>query len=89
MLRDEIRQALDEMPVVNGHEHWGPSIVAYADGQGYPMDPPFLLAHTYLFGDMIAAGAPFPFDEVPQRSERPAGDPAVAEANLGEDPALA
>jgi len=78
MIRNDLRAALEEMPIVDGHEHWAWSIAEYPDGQGYPLDPPFLLAHTYLIGDIKAAGAD-PEMENPQRDSRPKGDPAEAE----------
>ena len=53
MVRDEIRAALDEMTVVDTHEHCSAHLHEKMDTL---LDLPYFLTHTYLAGDLVAAG---------------------------------
>ncbi|MBO3803010.1 MAG: amidohydrolase family protein [Candidatus Brockarchaeota archaeon] len=48
-----IRSALDDMEVVDHHDHIGEPFMASA---GHEADLPYFLANAYLYGDLVAAG---------------------------------
>jgi len=54
-LQKEIRQALDEMRLVDHHDHLTNPFLAKPDTE---MDLPYFLTHTYLQGDLVASGMP-------------------------------
>ena len=56
MVRDEIRQALDEMKVVDTHEHLTLCAGHLHEKMESLIDLPYFLTRVYLAGDFVAAG---------------------------------
>jgi predicted TIM-barrel fold metal-dependent hydrolase len=50
-----IRSTLDDMKVVDNHEHLGEPFLSKA---GHEADLPYFIANAYLYGDLVAAGLP-------------------------------
>jgi hypothetical protein len=54
-VKRRIRSALDEMRLVDNHEHLIEPLTPQVD---HEIDLPYFLAHAYLYGDLVAAGLP-------------------------------
>jgi len=54
-VKEEIRAHLDEIKVVDHHDHLSAPFVSEAT---FEMDLPYFLTHTYLHGDLVSSGMP-------------------------------
>ena len=71
--KQEIRQSIEEMKVVDNHDHLS---FPFLPEINFEMDLPYFLTHTYLAGDLISSGMPEAFlaPEKYKYLEKPCGE---------------
>lgn len=69
-VRREIRQSIDEMKIVDNHEHLTSPFLPEIK---FEMDLPYFLTHTYLRADLVSSGIPQSFWQKFKYLQKPCG----------------
>lgn len=75
-MKRRIRSALDEMKIVDNHEHLVEPFLSKIDRE---VDLPYFFANAYLYGDLVAAGLPEKALDIDKFAYLKAGEDKAAE----------